>query len=81
MNTRKNGRANRPRSLRTCGAILALLLVPLALSAGCDEEIQKEFRDAAVGSIESGVNNIADGIINGIFAVAEVNGSSDSSGS
>jgi hypothetical protein len=55
------------------GAILALLALSVTLAAGCDEEVQKEFRGAAVGSIETGMKALMDGILDGLFAVAEPN--------
>lgn len=69
------------RKVGTRSAGIALLAAGLLLGTGCGDEIQKEFRAAAVGSIESGIGQIADGIISGIFAVAEVDGGSGSSSS
>lgn len=59
-------------------AALALLVAPLALSVGCDSELDKEFRAAAVGSIETGLNAIVDGVLDGLFAVADPNDGSSS---
>jgi hypothetical protein len=61
----------RPRKLGTLGATLALLFLPLGLSTGCEDQVQKEFITAALGSFESGLNSFFDGIVSGLAAVAE----------
>ena len=68
------------RRFYTGGAMLALLLVPLAWCAGCDDTTSQEFRAAALDSIHQGFNSIAEGILNGIFAVAQPAASSGTSG-
>ncbi len=65
------------RRLRLCGAILALATLPLALTTGCGDEVSKEFREAALGSIETGMNAVVDGLLDGFFAVAEPNTASE----
>ncbi len=58
------------RRLGIYGAIAALL-VAAGGAAGCsNDEIAKEFRTAALGSVESGVKSIVDGVITGLFTVA-----------
>ena len=47
---------------------LAVCLPALLLSAGC-EAITKEFRAVAGPAIETGVNSILDGLVDGFFAV------------
>ncbi len=59
------------RSGRAMGAALALLLVVTGLATGCGDELEREFRSAAVGSIESGVNAVVDGLLDGVFAIAD----------
>ena len=68
------------RPSRTCGAILALIALPLAFTAGCGDEVSKEFREAALGSIETGMNAVVDGLLDGFFAVAEPDSTSTDSG-
>jgi len=83
------GMSSEVRRNRSWGAVLAAgvvaaVLVPL-LMGGCGfgDDIQREFRAAAVGGVESGVRSIVDGqgeegirqivdgILDGIFTVAD----------
>lgn len=57
-------------SLRFVGAILALCL-PLTLATGCGDELESEFRSAAIGGIETGVDSIVNGLLDGLFTIAE----------
>lgn len=66
------------RRFRATGASCALIWIA-TLAIGCDSEIQKEFRSAAVSSIETGVNAIFDGVISGVFAVADTEASKSTS--
>ena len=68
------------RSICRLGAALALLVCPTALCVGCDEDVIKEFRGASVDSIESGVKSILDGVVTGIFTVADPSGPDASEG-
>lgn len=53
------------------------LIAVLLLVTGCGDELQREFRQAAIGGVESGVNSIVDGLLDGLFTIADP--SSDSS--
>ncbi len=67
--TQTNQRKNRTRSFgRRCAALA--ILAPL-LVAGCDDAVRDEFRAAAIAQVESGVKAIFDGILTGIFTIAE----------
>ena len=60
------------RSNGVRGAILALAAISLVLGTACDEEEAfRTFRSNASDSIQSGVNNIVDGVVDGLFAVLE----------
>ncbi len=63
--------------------MVVMLVFPLACGTGCDEEVQKEFMNAALSGIESGLKSIADGLISGaaIVATRELETSADSSDS
>lgn len=52
-------------SLRIACAALAL---SLCTTAGCEEEVADQFRDAAATSLETGFKQIFDGLIEGAFA-------------
>ncbi len=65
-------------SRRRC-ATIALVTLSLTFAAGCDDEIAREFRQAAIGQVETGVNAILDGVLDGIFAIAEPDSSSSTS--
>jgi hypothetical protein len=56
---------------RTAVVGVALLALLGGLTTGCDDEVRKEFAAAAVDGIETGVNSIVDGVLTGIFTVAE----------
>jgi len=64
------------RKRRSPGMIAALVSgVLLTTSAGCEKA--GEFRSVAGSSVEQGVHLIADGVIDGIFAVFEPDDTSD----
>lgn len=76
-------RPTRSRSRCARGATVALLtLLALAagLAAGCGEEVSREFRRAAMGSIQSGVRSVANGVLDGLFALAEPSGGESGGG-
>jgi hypothetical protein len=75
--TRQTGPSIR-RTLCTCGALAALAAALVPLTGCSDDEISKEFRSAAFGSIETGVKSIIDGVVTGVFTVATP--STDASG-
>lgn len=55
------------------GAVLALSGVLLFGAVGCDEEAAAQaFRSTASSSLQSGVNSIMDGIVDGLFAAFEL---------
>jgi len=56
--------------LRTWGAIAALML-PLTFSTGCEDQVKKEFINAALPSLETGVQSILTGLLTGTTAVIE----------
>jgi hypothetical protein len=69
---------SRWRSVRRRCAVLALVACSLVLGTACDEEeLFAAFRGAASDSIQSGVNSIMDGVVDGLFAMFE-QGSEDS---
>ncbi|MFQ5805531.1 MAG: hypothetical protein ACE5I3_03665 [Phycisphaerae bacterium] len=82
MNQGRNKAAGSPilsRSKRGWCAILALAAAALLTGTACDDEAAgRAFRDAAASSLESGVKNIMDGIIDGLFAVVELGTEQDS---
>lgn len=61
-------RAENRRNLSIIGATIALATSALV---GCDSDIAKEFRSAAVPQLETGVNSIVDGLVSGAFAIAD----------
>lgn len=65
----------RQRISCSAGALTALLVAALA---GCDSDIAKEFRAAAVPQLEAGVNALVDGLVSGAFAVADARDPSSS---
>ena len=69
------------RMLRASGAILALLMLPLAFSGGCSEDVQKQFRTGAGAQLETGLKAILDGVVTGIFTVVNPADNSNSSSS
>ncbi len=78
-----NGQTSRRncRSFCAAGAIVALSILLLPLNVGCEDAVAEEFRSAALSSVETGVNSIMDGILEGIFAIAEPSSSSSSDSS
>jgi hypothetical protein len=70
------------RSKRMWCATLALAAAGLLTGTACDEEAAaRAFRDAATGSLQTGVNSIVDGMVDGVFAMLEIGTDQDSSGS
>lgn len=68
----------RRRRGRAVGATVALAL-GLGLLSGCDtEEAMLAFRDAAATNLKSGVSALFNGLIDGAFAVFELNSDSPS---
>jgi hypothetical protein len=65
--------AARQRRICVVGAILLVASLPLTLAGACDDEISKEFRAAALPTIEAGVQSIFSGVVTGIFTVADPN--------
>ncbi len=84
MNSRISSRIADGRSRRNCrviGAALALLVWPLVVFTGCGDELEREFRQAAIGGLETGLRAITDGLLDGLFAVADPNGGGTTGGS
>jgi hypothetical protein len=73
MKLAQSGRSRTQRSSRGACARLAIatLTGTLPLLSGCPDDVQREFRDAAGDSLQSGVNAILDGFVEGFFAVLE----------
>lgn len=72
---------NRRRNLGACCAFLALAAGLLLTGTACNEdEAWDAFRGAATGNLETGVNSLMDGVLDGIFAAANL-GIDDSSAS
>ena len=72
------GGRNLGRSKCTWCAIMALCAVVLLAGTGCDEEAAlRAFRDSASGSLQTGLQSIMNGVIEGMFAVFDLG--SDSS--
>ncbi len=71
-NQRKNGvqASGRGRIFCTGGALLALLVLPLALTTGCSDDVKNEFLTASLDSIGTGLQSILDGVVTGAVAVA-----------
>ncbi|MGE0479046.1 MAG: hypothetical protein AB7Q17_01120 [Phycisphaerae bacterium] len=67
---RKTGQS--PRKVVRSVACTALVGLALLGGAGCDDDTSREFRDAALDSLQQGVSTILDGIVDGAFAVLEV---------
>lgn len=60
------------RGNRVRCAILALAALSLVLGTACDEEENlRAFRAAASSGLQSGVNSIMDGFIDGVFAIID----------
>ena len=64
------------RSPMRLGAVLAGLSVVSLV--GCDKGVQREFRAAAVTSVEAGVSALIDGVTSGIFAAIDANATDES---
>lgn len=61
------------RRNRRWRATLALAGAALVMGTACDEEAAgRAFRDAASASLQSGMKNIMDGVIDGMFAIFEL---------
>lgn len=72
------GKAVRPRMNRLWCATLALATVILLMGTACDEEAAgRAFRDAAASSVQTGMKDITDGFIDGLFAVFELGDGQD----
>ena len=83
MNLHVSDRAHRPhppRMTRAAGAVLALTAVLAVVAVGCDDEISKEFRAASADLVEAGVQSIFEGLITGVFTVADPNADSNDAG-
>lgn len=63
-------KARLTRNYGRCGAMAALAAITAAL-AGCNESSTNTFRTTAADYLETGLNAIADGLIAGLFAVAD----------
>ncbi len=62
--------ANRSRTNCLRCAFLTLAVLGLMLGTACDEEEAfRAFREASSTNVQSGINNIVDGFIDGLFAV------------
>jgi hypothetical protein len=48
---------------------VAVVVMLAAMACGCDGKLGKEFRETASSSLQSGLTEIATGLINGAFAV------------
>lgn len=71
-----------PRSRGAWCATVALLTALLVTAAGCDEEeAGRTFRDVASSSIQAGVNDIMDGMVDGLFAVLQLGTDQDAASS
>lgn len=65
--TSRNNWRSRGRSSRAASALLAALLLPLSLAAGCGDDESAAFRAVAFPTVEKGVQQIAEGLIEGFF--------------
>jgi hypothetical protein len=61
----------RPRPAAARSAAIALAALALGTAAGCTGEFGQQFRDAAGPQLETGINALLDGIVQGAFAVYE----------
>jgi len=57
---------------------LVLFLPTICLSAGCDDEVWREFRASISDDVATGVKTIVDAIIDGLFDILEPGDSSSS---
>ncbi len=71
------------RNFGSTAAALALLGLLTLGPVGCNEdEAWNAFRSASRSSLESGLNNIMDGVVSGLFAIYDLGAdNTDSSGS
>jgi len=61
------------RSKRLRCAILALAAAALLTGTACDDEAAaRAFRDTAANSLQTGVNSIVDGMVDGLFAMLKI---------
>lgn len=67
------------RKTRWIGAILALA-ISVGGVAGCNESNSNTFRTTASDYLETGLNAIADGLIAGLFAVADTSSDTTTTG-
>ena len=77
----QQNQSNSRRNLGACCAFVALAAGLLCMGTGCNEdEAWDAFRSAATSNVETGVNSLMDGVLDGIFAAANlgVDSSSDS---
>lgn len=58
------------RKLAFLFAVLALMAAPLAVS-GCEESLRREFRSVAGDAVQTGVNSILSGLVDGLFAIID----------
>lgn len=69
---RNQERGRRRRILRCRGAMAAVAaLLPVLFCTGCGDDLEREFRQAAIGGIETGVKSIVDGLLDGLFTIAD----------
>ena len=62
--------SNRSRTVCMRCAFLTLAVLGLMFGTACDEEEAfRAFREASSTSVQTGMNSIADGFIDGLFAV------------
>jgi len=59
----------RRKRSRGCPTVATMLCLGMLIAAGC--ESSQQFREAAGPALESGVNSILDGLVDGFFAVYE----------
>lgn len=56
----------------------ALIGVAAWACTGCDSEMAKEFREASGAQLESGVDTVVDGLLDGVFTLWDPDTSSSS---
>ena len=57
------------RSMR--GIAVMLAAAGITLSTGCEPDVGRQFRDAALPSLHTGVSAIVNGLVEGVFATIE----------
>ena len=62
-------------------SVVTVIAALACICAGCDSEIAKDFRSASRTQLESGVNTIVDGLLDGVFTLWEPDSTSGTSGS